>query len=324
MKQQEKFYKPDSLWEIYNINSKEEFYKKISLTPKFHNDVPEDIVNEFKTVEYLIVLSYHHAGFLDEAVTKALVAIEIAIKLKANQFHIPLENKTNQNSKPRNKKLFKLIEEVLAKADLLFLKPDFDRARSIRNSSVHKGSHTFMGVVGYPINNIRLFINLINQIFQKEDEVKIINSKNKFISESLECYQEKLMVLEFDKTKILINNILSFKYIKFKNTELLMLLMEPVLTDTYNILTENPSRIPLLLTLKNFIISKKNIIGFDENKEEVLINFTNKEENIRVYKLFLKERNRVSEINRQIYKLSIIGDAHWDMEKKMFENSWNN
>ena len=54
---QEKFYKPDSLWEVYNINSKEEFYKKINLSPKFHGCVPYDIGNEFKTIEYLIVLS---------------------------------------------------------------------------------------------------------------------------------------------------------------------------------------------------------------------------------------------------------------------------
>ena len=92
-KSQENFYKSDSLWSVYGINSKEEFYKKINLSPKFHEGVPEDLSNEFKTIEYLIVLSYHHAGFLDEAVTKALVAIEIAIKLKAKQLEISIELK---------------------------------------------------------------------------------------------------------------------------------------------------------------------------------------------------------------------------------------
>jgi hypothetical protein len=322
IKNQEKFYKPDSLWEVYNINSKEEFCKKINLSPKFHKDVPEDIVNEFKTVQYLIVLSYHHAGFLDEAVTKALVAIEIAIKLKAKELQIPLEYQTKKNSKPRSKLLFKLIEEVLTKINLLFLKPDFDRARNIRNSRVHKGSHTFMGVVGYPIHNIRLFINLINQIFQEENQVKIINNKNKLISEFSEKYKEKPMVLEFNKTRILINNILSFKYIKFKDTELLMLLIEPVLTNTYKLLTENPSRKPLLITIKDFIVTGETVQGIDQNEKMVSVHLTSENDNMEVHKLFLKEKSRLSEINLQIYRLSILGDAFWDMEKIMFDNCW--
>jgi hypothetical protein len=320
---QENYYKSDSFWEVYNINSKEEFYKKINLTPKFHLGVPEDIVNEFKTVQYLIVLSYHHAGFLDEAVTKALVAIEIAIKLKAKELQISLEYQTKKKSKPRSKELFKLINEVLTKTDLLFLKPDFDRARSIRNSRVHKESHTFMGIVGYPINNIKLLINLINQIFQEQNEIKNINNKNKLISEFLENYKEKPMILDFNRTRILINNILSFKYIRFDNTELLILLMEPVLTNTFNLLTENPSRNPLLVTIKNFIVNREIIKGIDQNEEKVSVHFTYEDEYIKTYKLFLEEKSRVSEINLHRYKLSILGDAFWDMEKTMFDSCWN-
>lgn len=159
-------------------------------------------------------MSYHHAGFLDEAVTKALVTIEIAIKIKAKQIGISLEVINQKTGKKRDKSLFTLTKEVLNRIGLTYLQSEFNRTRGIRNRRVHKDMHTFMGVVGNPINNIRLIINLINQIFQLENEVKIINNKNKFLSEFLENYKEKLMILEFNRTRILINNILSFKYVK--------------------------------------------------------------------------------------------------------------
>ncbi|PQJ78969.1 hypothetical protein [Polaribacter porphyrae] len=319
---QEKFYKPDSLWEVYNINSKEEFYKKINLSPKFHGCVPEDIGNEFKTIEYLIVLSYHHAALLDEAVTKALVAIEIAIKLKAKQLDIPLKTESTAKSKARDKKLYKLIEEVLSKTGLQFLKPDFDRARSIRNSRVHKERHTFMGVIGYPIHNIRLFINLINVLFLNENDLKILTYKNNLFSEILPNFHNRPMILEFNDKRILISNILLFKYIKYDKTELLVLLAEPVLINTFNLLNENPSRNPLLLSFKNFTISKEKVIGLDQKGDKISINFTHKNENKIVYNKFISDKSKLSDINKSVYDSSVIGDAPWQMEKIMFDNSW--
>ncbi|WP_157579352.1 hypothetical protein [Polaribacter vadi] len=52
-KSQENFYKSDSLWSVYGINSKEEFYKKINLSPKFHEGVPEDQAMNLKPLSIL-------------------------------------------------------------------------------------------------------------------------------------------------------------------------------------------------------------------------------------------------------------------------------
>lgn len=323
-KNQENFYKSDSLWSVYGMNSKEEFYKKINLSPKFHDGVPEDISNEFKTIEYLIVLSYHHAGFLDEAVTKSLVAIEIAIKLKAKQLGISLELKNEKNRKKRSKTLAQLTKEVLCKVGLTSLQPEFDRTRSMRNRRVHKDAHTFMGVVGYPINNIRLIINLINQLFLEESVIKNSIKKENEYKRQLLNFQEKPMILEFNNKRILINNILSFKYIKYHKTELLLLLVEPVLTDAFCLLEENPSRNPLLITFKEFNISKEQIIGLDQDDKKQSIKFTDRDENIIVYNKFVDDKGRLSDINKTVYDLDIIGNAPWEMEKIMFENSWGN
>ncbi|AOW16869.1 hypothetical protein LPB03_05030 [Polaribacter vadi] len=200
---------------------------------------------------------------------------------------------------------------------------DFDRARRMRNGRVHKDSHSFMGVVGYPINNIRLIINLINQLFLEESEIKNNIKKENEYKKQILNFQYKPMILEFNNKRILINNILSFKYIKYNKTELLLLLVEPVLTDTFNLLEENPSRNPLLITFKDFNVNKEQIIGLDQNDKQQSIKFTNKDENIIVYNNFVDDKGRLSDINKTVYDLGIIGDAPWEMEKIMFDNSWS-
>lgn len=318
---QENFYKPDPLWEIFGIYSKEDFYQKIPIKPKFHNNVPKDIIEEFKTIEYLMVLSYHHVVFLDEAVTKSLVAIEIAFKLKAKELKIPLVVK-NKNGKSSDKKLFQLTEEVLNKIGLSLLQPEFNRTRSMRNSKVHKERHTFMGVIGNPINNIILIINLINYLFLEILEIKnTLKEENKFKSQ-LSNFQHKPMVLELERKRILIESIPIFKYIKFKDTKLVVLVIEPIINNAHKIITENPSRKPLLLTLKDFTINHIFIKGLDLKENPVSIAFTNKEENSKVFNIFSKEKQKVDEINLFVYDEAINKDAHWEIEKIIFENCW--
>ena len=319
---QEKFYKPDALWEVFNVNNKKEFYKEINLTPKFHEGVPEDIVNEFKTVEYLIVLSYHHVAFLDEAVTKSLVAIEMTIKLKAKQLEIPIELKNEKNNKSSSKSLFKLTKEVLNRVGLSSLQAEFDRTRRMRNNKVHKDMHTFMGVIGNPINNIRLIINLINQIFLEEPVIKnIIEKENKYKNQLLN-FQNKPMVLEFERKRILIESIPIFKYIEYKNTKLLVLVIDPIINNVYENITKNPSRKLLILTLKDFIVNNNDIKGLDSQNNQVCVSFTNKEENMNVFNTFIVEKQKVDHTNLFVYNDAINRDAPWEIEKIVFENCW--
>jgi hypothetical protein len=204
---------------------------------------------------------------------------------------------------------------------LQFLKPDFDRARSMRNSRVHKDAHTFMGVIGYPINNIRLFINLINQIFQKESEIKKITTEHNRIKKILETYDNKPMIYSKDK-KYLIDSILLFKYIKFNQKELLVLMANPILINAYNTYTTYTTVKPILITFKEFKISNEEITGIDLNDKEVSITFTNKIENLNIYNNFIEERGKVPEPDLQIYESIIYRDAPWEMERIIYENCW--
>ena len=232
---------------------------------------------------------------------------------------------TNSKEKITYNKLYQEVSKLaggLKKIGLQFLKQDFDRARNIRNSRVHKDRHTFMGLVGYPINNIKLFINLINQIFQNKSDIEILITQNNLLSKTLLHFKNNPMILQFNDKRIQISNIILFKYIKYHTKELLILLVEPVLTNTFNLLQQNPSRNPLLLTFRNFTINKEQLIGLDQKGDKISIEFTNKKENRIVYDKFLKDKSKLSDINKTVYDLGIIGNAPWEMEKIMYDNCW--
>jgi hypothetical protein len=132
-----KWLEPDERWELFSIKSFEDFINSYVVIGKFHNQVPEDIVNAFETVSYLMVHSYYHYPMMDEAMTKALLIMEMGVKIKAKQSGIDLETVLNKKGK-RNAKILKdLIDEVCEVNGLNFLKKDFDRVRDLRNSKMH-------------------------------------------------------------------------------------------------------------------------------------------------------------------------------------------
>lgn len=80
-----KWFEADTRWELFNMKSREDFINNYVVTGKFHNAVPKDIVTAFETVSYLMAHSYYHWPMMDEAMTKALLVMEMAVKIKAKK-----------------------------------------------------------------------------------------------------------------------------------------------------------------------------------------------------------------------------------------------
>ena len=55
-----KFFEKDPRWDIYNIDSKEEYENRVVVKGFFHHDVPEDVVKEFRTAEYLMAHGWYY------------------------------------------------------------------------------------------------------------------------------------------------------------------------------------------------------------------------------------------------------------------------
>lgn len=316
-----KWHEPDTRWEL-TVKTQEAFEAKYVVTGKFHDKVPKDIVTAFETVSYLMAYSYYHWPMMDEAMTKALLVMEIAVKLKAKQENIALETQSNKKGKSFQKKLVDLINEVCGLNNIDFLKPDFDRVRTIRNTRMHPERHNYMGALGRTEGNVMLFINIINFLFLEKKDIELLLDRRQQLKEELEIFKNGDFVLEYNNTKILMDMVHYHKYVKFNNQELLLLLVNPILTDVYETLTNHRFGDPLIVALKDFKITGATIEGTDLKNSVVKINVTNKGENMLKFLAYTYELDKVSENDKGLYNAFTSQRALWNMEEMIYENCW--
>lgn len=315
-----KWFEADERWELYGIKSKEGFVEKFVVEGKFHDQVPTDVVSAFETVSYLLANSYSHWQLQDEALNKALLIMEMAVKLKAKELNIDLKFLPNKKGHVFEKKLSIIIEEICSKSELSFLKPDFDRARNLRNHVVHPDRHSFMGVLAKAKSNFMLFNNIINLMFLQDKEIKELLKNRLVIRNKLEVFKNSLYVLETSKHKILIDTIHSHKYACYNNKELLILFVNPILNNPVQYLNDQKFEEPIVIALKDFKINKLTLEGTDLYGGVVKIQTTNKPENIMKFLMYNEELKKVPEHNKSVYNDFRSGKALWEMESIMYNN----
>lgn len=318
-----KWYEPENLWDIYGITNRAEFVEEFVVVGKFHKNVPEDIINSFETVSYLLAHSYYHWPMFDEAFSKALLIMEMAVKLKAQELGIDLELPPNKKGVIYDKKLSKLINEISTYSELSFLKSEFYRAKKLRNTKVHPKSHTFMGALGFPQSNAQLFVNVINMLFMTKEQLINMHEKTAVLRNQLEYFSHGLHILEFNNKKILTDGFFHCKYREFKNNKLLLVFINPLTTKVNEQFTEKKYPEPLIVTFKDFTITEKSIEGIDLEGKLLKIHKDNKPENLNTYHNYSEALSKISESDIHIFNQSNSSRALWQMEKVIFENCWN-
>jgi hypothetical protein len=315
-----KWFKPDTRWELFSIKSRQDFMDNYVVTGKFHDQVPEDIVTAFETVSYLMVHSYYHWPMMDEAITKALLVMEMAVKIKAKQSSIELETLPTKKGKRLQKKLVLLIDEVCEINEIDFLKSDFDRVRTIRNSRMHPENHSYMGALAKPKGNVMLFINIINFLFMEKATIEQLKARRQQLKEELQLFQNGNFVLEYNNT--LIDRIHYHKYVKYDNKELLLLSANSFVSDVYEMLTNHRFYDSKIIALKDFKITGSTIEGTDLNDEVVKISIMSDGGNLLKFIGYTDELDRVSENDKNLHLVWTSQKAIWKIEEIIHENCW--
>jgi hypothetical protein len=315
-----KWFEADTRWELCNIKSLEDFIDNYVVAGKFHDQVPVDIVTAFETVSYLMAHSYYHWPMMDEAMTKALLVMEMAVKLKAKQGNIDLETLPNKKRKTFQKKLANLIDEVCEVNGLDFLKPDFERFRTIRNSRMHPERHNYMGALGKPKGNVILFINIINFLFMDKKDIEELIEGREELKVELEPFENGSFVLEYNNT--LIDMVHYHKYVKYDNKELLLLSANSIAPTEYEMLTNHRFNDSKIIALKKFKIRGSTIDGTDLNDEIVKISVMNDGENLLKFIGYTDELDRVSENDKHLHLVWTSQKAMWKIEELIHQNCW--
>lgn len=316
------WYKPDDRWEIWDIKSKEDFVEKFVVEGKFHSKVPGDIVEAFKTVSYLMAHAYFYYSIYDEAMSKALLVMEMVVKLKAKELAIDLKLEPNKKGDVYDKKLYQVIKEICEHKHLKFLQPEFDRARNMRNAKMHPDKHSIMGAMGFTNGNAMLFVNVINKLFLSKEELNHNALENENLSKKISKFKQGLFRLDFEFGPILITTIYDFKYIKHKESEILLLYVQPVLNNFKSTIEKYNYEV-LVLALKGFEINGHSLKGIDVNNKTLNIYPNQKEENIEVWTYFLQEYNEANSGLIEQFQIETSRMALWRYEELIYENCWD-
>lgn len=316
------WYEPVDIWNMFGINSKKEFVASYVIEGKFHKNVPEDISKSFVTVSYLLAHSYYHLPMFDEALSKALLIMEMAVKLKAEELGIDLKNKPNKKGERWNKNLSGLIDELCLEKSLEFLKSDFNRAREIRNHKMHPSRHSFAGTMSYASPNSRLFVNILNLLFLDYDGLNKMQKKINDLELSLLPFKNGLFVLEFNNQRILIDGFHTFKFREFEDKSILLLYINTLTTKVHEQFVEKKYQEPLIIEFSEFIIEENYIEGLDLEGHSLKIYVDDSEANLKTYFQYNEALSEVSESDLNMFINFNSQRALWKMEKIICENLW--
>ncbi len=310
-----KYFEPDCRWELYQVFSVEEYIKQFVVKGKFHKGVPEDIQDAWKTVEYLLAHAYYHWPMYDEGFKKALLNIEMAVKLKAKEKDISLKEEPTKAGMVFDKKLSKLIHEVFNGEYYQVLRNEIDRARNIRNFQVHPDRNTYTGPIGNIKGNLMFLINALNDIFRSNEEHMERYRRTVKLSEALKVFDKSLLVLDYHKPNILIEQILDFKIVSGK----LYLFLNPVRTNISEILKHHYSLQPEVVCMDRYQMKVNEIQGTTPDGEEIRIYKTEKPENLKIFKDYQIQVAQADKLNWETCYSGLQHNTGWKKVKVEYD-----
>ena len=313
------YFEPDSRWEaLYQVTSAAEYVEKFVVKGKFHSSVPTDIQDAWLTVEYLLAHAYYHWPMYDEGFKKALLIIEMAVKIKAKELGVNLKTKPNKEGKVFDKKLSQIIKEVFNQEHNKFLKKDIDRARNIRNFLVHPDSNTYKGGMGNIKGNLMLIVSVLNTIFNNNEEHIAQYQKSVDVADSLREFNIELLVLAYDKPSILIDQILDFKLINNN----LYLFLNPVRNNIKEILAHHYSLYPEVICLQEYDIGSNELKGITPEGRQIRIYKTDKAQNLITHQTYLSQIEESEKGNWEVCLIGLKQNTSWLMVELEYENLW--
>lgn len=159
------------------MNDFEDYKKNCVVKGQFHSLVPKDVVEAFEVAEYIMAHAYYHYPLYDEAYSKLLLIVEMAIKLRCKQLGIQIETgKINKkNGQPINKVLDVLIKEMAAIEPTKSIEKGLHWLRERRNSKMHPDGHFYMGSMVSPA--MKIGVTILNKIFTPDNTFQLFESE---------------------------------------------------------------------------------------------------------------------------------------------------
>lgn len=305
----------DSAWESFNVTSLETFYDKFFIKGKFHSNVPQKIIDEYETVEYLMHFAYYHIELYNETFNKCMRLLEVVIKFKAKELQIDLKLVNG-----REKNLNILIKEICSTQNYTSLQGELDWFRKLRNMEMHPSEGSFLGAFLNHSSKLKLFVNIVNFLFIDEQKLNVLTNTEFSLNEIIKSFDSTYFTALIDNKKYLIKRIINHKVIYNKSDTSLILILEPVLTNTFEFVSKYVGN-PIRVLITNYTVEYNKIIGVNVDGSHFELLTDNKKENIIVVNTFENDLKRLEDRNRINYEMHIDHKALLDIVDLTYTHS---
>lgn len=184
----------DKTWDALGVRSFGRFQKLVPEV-QFQPQVHKDIVKEFEVVNKLLRHSYYEYQFLDMALTKTVLAFELALKIRYRELsgNNPIKHYPN---------LRRLIKWGAEKGLFEEKEPVIQTVRKLRNSLAHPRHHSFARVVA--LNAIQSVGSIIEDLYENVTLRKTRKKAESGTNSKLDAMVEEGARLEIDGSSLIV------------------------------------------------------------------------------------------------------------------------
>lgn len=307
---------PDSVWGLFNVKSEAEYIDRYLIEGRFHERVPQDVLKNYETIEYLMRFAWYNYGIYESAVTKLLMTLEMAVKIRAKEKEIPSYT-IDKKQRKWDKNLQTLISEVTG------LENDDERLqilnnlRFIRNKLAHPDSHSAIGVLVR--NKIVPTINAINELFEEEEQQAHdhLTVQNQIMALNGQC-----LVLELEDKKLLVSGVELLESFNSK-TPSYLLFIEPLIEHSKDYFSKDLYPTFIALSLSSILFAEGVLFAKDRNDNPIKLYVCNKELNVRRFKEFLANKQSASKTVKFTYEHGLQSFRFEQKELFKYNFYWN-
>jgi hypothetical protein len=147
---------PDRLWTLIEGYGSPDVFRAAAARVALLPTVPEAVAQRFAVVARLVALAYAEAAFLDVAFERALLTVELALRLRHDELGGPL--------RPRERTLARLAEWAVAEELVEDGHAAIDAARRLRNGAAHATNGPAPTVMA--LGSVEATARLLNDLYE--------------------------------------------------------------------------------------------------------------------------------------------------------------
>ena len=307
------WFKPDDRWRMFGgVKTRKEFLDRYVIESRFHNDVPEEVIESYKTAQYVMAHAYYHWPMYDEAYKKLLGIFEMSIKMRAVELGIDIKK-----SEGKPKDLGPLINQMFKPSMRPELNRWSERIRFLRNSFFHPTTHSYGG--GLLANGAIIdLINLVNMVFHQQDIFRLAENQTHSLKVKLNTFTKKgcLNLKEEGKTE-------GFFIHSFKLIETVELDKRRQWLIAYKYIEQKVANLPIgysFISLSEMSISEDTIFCVRKDGTKFIIGFA-----VLPFELMMVDvvKKQIEALDNDS-KTSMKVRDHYDLQKGLSLHRYNN